>query len=75
MWSDLEAQKAQVQAPKRLDPEYYVSTATKATYLGIYFLGNVLLTIYCKAVLGKVRNIQLFSIWAVVPSGVLDMKG
>lgn len=38
----------------RLDSEYSVPAATKFAYLSVYFLCNVGLTIYNKAVLGKV---------------------
>jgi hypothetical protein len=36
--------------------EYRVPTGTKLTYLGLYFLLNLSLTIYNKAILGAVRT-------------------
>jgi hypothetical protein len=39
----------------RLDSEYRVPSTTKLGYLATYFLCNVSLTLYNKAVLGKVR--------------------
>ena len=39
-----------------VDSEYSVSTWTKASYLAVYFLCNVSLTIYNKLVLGKVSD-------------------
>ncbi|KAE9369922.1 TPT-domain-containing protein [Stipitochalara longipes BDJ] len=55
--SDLEAQatekKDNLLLSGRTDTEYGISTGTKLAYLGIYFLLNVSLTIYNKAVLGK----------------------
>jgi hypothetical protein len=45
-------------APKvRVDTEYNVSTGRKFAFLSVYFLCNVALTIYNKAVLGKVRTV------------------
>jgi hypothetical protein len=41
--------------PVPVDHEYEVSARTKLIYLGIYFFFNLALTIYNKAVLGKVR--------------------
>lgn len=56
--SDLESQSATATAeagPVALDSnEYAVSTSKKLSYLAIYFLCNVSLTIYNKLVLGKV---------------------
>ena len=57
--SDLEAlpfaQAKAVQASSTTTTsEYNVPTRTKIAYLGVYFLCNVFLTIYNKAVLGKV---------------------
>lgn len=43
-------------ATTQFDPEYSIPTRTKLAYLSVYFLCNVLLTIYNKAVLGKVRR-------------------
>lgn len=39
-----------------VDAEYRVPTRTKLAYLAVYFLLNLILTIYNKAVLGKVRG-------------------
>lgn len=44
----------------RLDSEYSVPAATKFAYLSVYFLCNVGLTIYNKAVLGKVCYLFFF---------------
>jgi len=56
--SDLEAQATEKRytqlPPARAESEYNVPTGTKVAYLSVYFLLNVLLTIYNKAVLGKV---------------------
>lgn len=41
-----------------VDHEYEVSARTKLIYLGIYFFFNLALTIYNKAVLGKVGTTQ-----------------
>jgi hypothetical protein len=59
--SDLEAQPCtQEKKPQTstatFNSEYNVPTRTKIAYLGVYFLCNVCLTIYNKAVLGKVRK-------------------
>lgn len=49
-------------APKaRVDTEYNVSTGRKFAYLSVYFLCNIALTIYNKAVLGKVRTVFSYS--------------
>jgi hypothetical protein len=56
---DLEAQATEKKdvSPQaaRAESEYQVPMTTKLGYLGVYFLLNVSLTIYNKAVLGKVR--------------------
>jgi hypothetical protein len=58
--SDLEAQatvkKDTPVLPTRAESEYNVPTGTKVAYLSVYFLLNVSLTIYNKAVLGKVSE-------------------
>jgi len=55
--SDLEAQAVEKKhtwlLPARTESEYNVPARTKVAYLSIYFLLNVSLTIYNKAVLGK----------------------
>jgi len=40
----------------RIDSEYQVSSLTKLSYLGLYFMCNISLTIYNKLILGKVNN-------------------
>ena len=40
----------------QFDLEYRIPTGTKLAYLSVYFLCNISLTIYNKAVLGKVRK-------------------
>ncbi|KAK0656203.1 triose-phosphate transporter family-domain-containing protein [Cercophora newfieldiana] len=40
-------------ASPRIDSEYQVSSLTKLSYLGLYFLCNISLTIYNKLILGK----------------------
>jgi hypothetical protein len=53
---------SQSPAPKaRVDTEYNVSTGRKFAYLSVYFLCNIALTIYNKAVLGKVRTVFSYS--------------
>jgi hypothetical protein len=56
--SDLEAQATEKKNDLYLstgtDTEYGIPTGTKLAYLSVYFLLNVTLTIYNKAVLGKV---------------------
>lgn len=56
--SDIESQLKDEKGPQlltpRLDSEYRVPTTKKFAYLAVYFLCNVSLTIYNKAVLGKV---------------------
>jgi hypothetical protein len=55
--SDLEAQATEKRTPlvpAKAETEYNVPAATKVAYLSVYFLLNVSLTIYNKAVLGKV---------------------
>ena len=59
--SDLESQQTKDSQkspfpPMRLDSEYQIPTTTKFAYLSFYFLCNVLLTIYNKAVLGRVGS-------------------
>jgi len=57
MGSDVEAQTTEKKAVPLLlsgtETEYRIPTGTKLAYLGVYFLLNVSLTIYNKAVLGK----------------------
>lgn len=59
---DLEAQllkpRQQYQTPASpgIDSEYRVSSLTKLSYLGLYFLCNISLTIYNKLILGKVSK-------------------
>jgi len=59
---DIEAQQplrpgAQSPLPSPgLDTEYQVSGWTKISYLAVYFLCNISLTIYNKLILGKVRS-------------------
>jgi hypothetical protein len=43
----------------KMNSGYEVLTKQKLAYLGVYFLLNVLLTIYNKAVLGKVLKFTL----------------
>lgn len=54
--SDIEAQKRS--RPTQVAPEYTVPASTKYTYLALYFSLNLLLTLYNKAVLGKVRRLH-----------------
>lgn len=53
---DVEAQipALPVQPTRTVETEYEVSARTKLLYLGVYFFFNLALTIYNKAVLGKV---------------------
>lgn len=37
-------------------PEYTIPSSTKYVYLALYFILNLVLTLYNKAVLGKVCN-------------------
>jgi len=59
--SDVEAQlldqRQQLQPPPspQVASEYQVSSATKLSYLALYFVCNISLTIYNKLILGKVR--------------------
>ena len=55
--SDVEAQSrhAQTQSTTTIAPEYQIPTSTKYFYLALYFGLNLTLTLYNKAVLGKVR--------------------
>jgi len=63
--SDLESQATKKKdtrlPPARAESEYNVPTGTKVAYLSIYFLLNVSLTIYNKAVLGKVCEFLIHS--------------
>lgn len=54
--SDIEAQERCRSA--QVAPEYTVPSSTKYTYLALYFGLNLLLTLYNKAVLGKVRRLS-----------------
>lgn len=51
---DINAGKSQMDS-KTLAPEYGIATNTKYLYLGLYFALNLVLTLYNKVVLGKVR--------------------
>lgn len=61
---DLEAQAIEKKDAPILsagtETEYRVPTRTKLAYLSVYFLLNVSLTIYNKAVLGKVIHVLIF---------------
>jgi len=63
--SDLEAQAAEKKYARlplaRAESEYNVPTGTKVAYLSLYFLLNILLTIYNKAMLGKVCEFLIHS--------------
>lgn len=56
--SDVEAQTrhARIQSTATNAPEYQIPTSTKYLYLALYFGLNLTLTLYNKAVLGKVRS-------------------
>ena len=57
--SDVEAQNRQAKAQSTattIAPEYQIPTSTKYLYLALYFGLNLTLTLYNKAVLGKVRS-------------------
>ena len=56
--SDVEAQSrhARAQSTTAVPPEYQIPTNTKYLYLALYFGLNLTLTLYNKAVLGKVRS-------------------
>ena len=56
--SDVEAQNrhARAQSTTTIAPEYQIPTSTKYLYLALYFGLNLTLTLYNKAVLGKVRS-------------------
>lgn len=56
--SDVEAQTrhARTQSTAANAPEYQIPTSTKYFYLALYFALNLTLTLYNKAVLGKVRS-------------------
>lgn len=51
---DEESQVPLIEKEPEVDHEYQVSARTKLLYLGVYFFFNLALTIYNKAVLGKV---------------------
>ena len=55
---DIEAQgrQAKAQSTASIAPEYQIPTRTKYLYLALYFGLNLTLTLYNKAVLGKVRS-------------------
>ena len=59
--SDIEAQNRHVrtQSIASIAPEYQIPTNTKYLYLALYFGLNLTLTLYNKAVLGKVRSPRL----------------
>ena len=57
--SDLAQNLMEEKTATQFDAEYSIPTRTKLAYLSVYFLCNVLLTIYNKAVLGKVRKVFL----------------
>ena len=59
--SDVEAQHRHVRAQSAatIAPEYQIPTSTKYLYLALYFGLNLVLTLYNKAVLGKVRSPRL----------------
>lgn len=52
---DVEAQHSPVRATSTIAPEYQIPTSTKSFYLALYFGLNLTLTLYNKAVLGRVR--------------------
>ena len=56
---DTNSADVEAQSPSRsirvIAPEYSIPTKTKSLYLGLYFALNLALTLYNKAVLGKVR--------------------
>ena len=57
--NDIEAQNQQAKAQTSaasIAPEYQIPTSTKYLYLALYFGLNLTLTLYNKAVLGKVRS-------------------
>lgn len=54
--NDIEAQNARIQSTATNAPEYQIPTSTKYLYLALYFGLNLTLTLYNKAVLGKVRS-------------------
>lgn len=56
--SDVEAQTrhTRTQSTATSAPEYQIPTSTKYLYLALYFALNLTLTLYNKAVLGKVRS-------------------
>lgn len=54
--SDIEAQNARTQSAATIAPEYQIPTSTKYLYLALYFGLNLTLTLYNKAVLGKVSS-------------------
>ena len=56
---DIEAQ-IHTKAEGALAPEYKIPPSTKYLYLALYFTLNLVLTLYNKAVLGKVRLSSFF---------------
>ena len=52
---DIEAQML-LKSKSGVAPEYSIPTSTKYMYLALYFTLNLVLTLYNKAVLGKVRR-------------------
>ena len=63
--SDVEAQNRhdRAQSAATIAPEYQIPTSTKYLYLALYFGLNLTLTLYNKAVLGKVRSPWLWSLF------------
>ena len=59
--SDIEAQARheRTQSTTNIAPEYQIPTSTKYLYLALYFGLNLTLTLYNKAVLGKVGSLRL----------------
>lgn len=59
--SDVEAQSRHIRAQSTatIAPEYQIPTSTKYLYLALYFGLNLVLTLYNKAVLGKVSSPRL----------------
>lgn len=63
--SDIEAQTrhTRTQSTPTMAPEYQIPTSTKYLYLALYFGLNLTLTLYNKAVLGKVRSPWLLGLF------------
>lgn len=63
--SDVEAQSrhTRAQSTATIAPEYQIPTSTKYLYLALYFGLNLTLTLYNKAVLGKVRSLCLLRLF------------